>query len=226
MSDAAGSAVRTLDLAKHYDGGLVQALRGVSVSLARGEFVAIAGPSGSGKSTFLHLIGTLDRPSAGKVWLDGQEVDGAARLNELRRHKIGFVFQLHNLIPNLTLLENVEVPLLGTRRRRRERMRQSAALLERVGLVSRLHHRANRVSGGERQRAAVARALVLDPPIVLADEPTGSLDSANSAQVMALLGEMHRERHTLLVVVTHNPEIAASADRRLHFVDGRIERET
>ncbi len=220
MSDA--PAVRTLDLAKHYDGGLVQALRGVSVALRRGEFVAIAGPSGSGKSTFLNLIGTLDRPSRGQVWLDGEAVDGAARLHELRRHKIGFVFQLHNLIPNLTLLENVEVPLLGARSRRRDRRWRAAALLERVGLQGRLHHRANRVSGGERQRAAVARALVLDPPILLADEPTGSLDSESGAQVMALLQDVQRERGALLVVVSHNPQIAATADRRLHFVDGRI----
>ncbi|MEM7198964.1 MAG: ABC transporter ATP-binding protein [Planctomycetota bacterium] len=218
----AAVAIRTEALTKHYDRGLVQALRGVTVALPRGEFVAVVGPSGSGKSTFLNLIGTLDAPSGGRVWLDGDDI---ARLpaQDVRRRKVGFVFQFHNLIPNLTLQENVEVPLAGSGLRRSERRARAAALLERVGLGDRARHRANRVSGGERQRAAVARALINQPPIVLADEPTGNLDSRTGAQVLGLLTEVHRERGTLLVVVTHNPEIAAAADRVLRFADGRVQ---
>ena len=217
-----GTAILTEDLTKHYDAGTVRALRGVSVELFRGEFVAIVGPSGSGKSTFLNLVGTLDSPTSGRVVLDGEDVARARRIHEVRRRKVGFVFQFHNLIPNLTLLENVLVPLAGRRLDRAGRVRRATELLDRVGLADRRHHRANRVSGGERQRAAVARALVGGPPIVLADEPTGNLDTQAGERVMELLTGEQRERGALLVVVTHNLELAATADRRLSFRDGRV----
>ncbi|MDP6930958.1 MAG: ABC transporter ATP-binding protein [Planctomycetota bacterium] len=215
-------AIRAVDLTRSYENGLVEAVTGVSVHVASGEFVAIMGPSGSGKSTFLNCVGTLDWPTSGQVFLDGEEVINGPHVHRLRRRKIGFVFQFHNLIPNLTLAENLQIPLSGAAMTRKEKRERALYLLDRVGLGPRARHRANRVSGGERQRAAIARALVNNPSILLADEPTGNLDSANGRVALDLLLELRRDAGMTMVVVTHNPEVARSADRVFEFRDGRI----
>jgi putative ABC transport system ATP-binding protein len=201
----------------------VLVLKGVDLAVRRGEYVAIMGSSGSGKSTLLAILGCLDRPGEGGYRLDGVDVltlcdDG---ISALRLSKIGFVFQSFQLIPQLSILENAEVPLFYAGLPRSERHARARAALERVGLGHRLTHRPSQLSGGEQQRAAVARALVLDPPLLLADEPTGNLDSTNGANVLELLRGIHAEGRTILMV-THDPEIAKQADRTVHVRDGRV----
>jgi putative ABC transport system ATP-binding protein len=203
----------------------LHALVDVSEHVRAGEHVAIMGPSGSGKSTLLNLIGCLDRPTAGSYWLDGREV---SRLDDealtlVRRHTIGFVFQFFHLVPRLTALENVELPMLFADVERPERRARAAEALGQVGLADRGAHRPSQLSGGERQRVALARAMIMRPRVLLADEPTGNLDSASGAQVLDLLGDLHRHGLTL-VVVTHDPQVAARAGRRIIMVDGRIAR--
>ncbi len=221
MSDQA--LIETIHLTKIYgDGAGVRALDDVTLTVERGEMVAVMGPSGSGKSTLLNLIGALDRPTEGQVLVNGQDLARVRDLDAFRARTVGFVFQLHNLLPTLTAQENVEAPMLGQPIPARERRRRARELLERVGLGHRLHHLPGQLSGGERQRVAIARALANHPPLILADEPTGSLDSQSGAEVMALLQSLNREQGVTIVVVTHDPRVARSAQRILTMRDGRI----
>ncbi len=209
-------------LVKTYDRGRVRALDGVDLTLERGDFVSVTGPSGSGKSTLLHLLGAVERPDAGRIVLDGRDLGHESRLARLRAGSIGFVFQLHNLMPALDARENVELPLYALHVPRRERRRRAAAMLETVGLSDRLGHRPGELSGGERQRVSIARALVNDPRLVLADEPTGSLDQATGGQILSLLADLRARRDLALVLVTHAPDVAARADRTIRLLDGRV----
>jgi putative ABC transport system ATP-binding protein len=211
-------------LSKSYQAGEIetQALDGVSLDIAAGEFVAVTGPSGCGKSTLLNILGCLDRPSGGSYRLMGEEVSGLgeAELARVRRAHIGFVFQSFNLVRDLTVAENVEVALLY-RRREPSRKKRIDDVLEQVGLAHRAGHRPQQLSGGQQQRVAIARALVSDPKVILADEPTGNLDTANGEAVMSLLRDV-RDAGTTIVMVTHSPRHAAEAERRIEMLDGRI----
>jgi len=216
-------AVEALDLERTYASGhtTVAALAGVTLAIQRGEFVAVMGPSGSGKSTLLNVVAGLERPTGGTVRVDGEDL---ARLDEeaLARHRsrrVGMVFQAFNLLPRLHVVENVALPLAGVSVS--ERLRRARAILERLGMTARAEHRTNQLSGGELQRAAVARALIGDPAILLADEPTGNLDSANGAALIALFEELHAQSQTVLLV-THDAQIAAHAERIIRMRDGRV----
>ena len=222
------TVIHTRDLSRDYTmgGEIVQALRGVDLDIARNEYVAIMGPSGSGKSTFMNLLGCLDTPTGGEYWLNAQEVsrmhdDALARV---RNREIGFVFQTFNLLPRASALHNVELPLIYAGMRAGERRRRAAAALERVGLGDRMDHRPSELSGGQRQRVAIARALVNEPSMLLADEPTGNLDSVTSEEIMAVFGELHAQGQTV-IMVTHEPDIAAHAHRVVTLRDGRIDRD-
>lgn len=220
------SAIVSLDrVSRTYamDGVRVDALRNVSLTVEPGEFVAIVGPSGSGKSTMMNIVGCLDRPTAGEYRLAGTPVaelsdDGLARL---RSRTIGFVFQSYNLLPRTSALDNVATPLLYQGVGRRERVARATAALERLGLADRLHHEPSQLSGGQQQRVAVARAIVTDPALVLADEPTGNLDTASGSDVLAVLRELHRAGRTI-VLITHDAGVAAAAGRQVHIRDGQI----
>ena len=217
--------IQVRDLERDYQMGdeTVRALAGVTFTVERGEYLAIMGPSGSGKSTLMNLLGCLDTPSGGEYWLDGQRVSGLSEreLARVRNREIGFVFQTFNLLARATTLRNVELPLLYGGVHAEERHRRAAAALERVGLADRQHHKPNELSGGQRQRVAVARALVTEPALLLADEPTGNLDSRTGEDVMRLFEELNAEGHTI-VVVTHDPDVAARAARTIVLRDGRI----
>ena len=217
--------ILTHKLARDYDmgGEIVRALRGVSVQIKQNEYVAVMGPSGSGKSTLMNLIGCLDTPSAGEYWLNGQQVSDLNddQLARIRNKEIGFVFQTFNLLPRATALHNVELPLIYAGLGARERRAQAARALERVGLADRMAHRPNELSGGQRQRVAIARALVNDPSILLADEPTGNLDSTTSAEIMQVFRDLHSQGQTI-VMVTHEHDIAAHAARVVTLRDGVI----
>ncbi len=220
---AALIAVR--DLAKDYvmGGHTIHALRGVSAEIAEGEFVAVMGPSGSGKSTFMNLVGCLDRPTSGGYSLAGDEIallDGD-RLAALRNRRIGFVFQSFHLLPRATALSNVELPMIYGGLKRAMRREKAMKALTRVGLGDRQHHRPNQLSGGQQQRVAIARALVNDPSLILADEPTGALDSRTSLEIMTLFQELNRAGMTV-VMVTHEPDVACFAKRVLKFRDGKL----
>ncbi|MER7275698.1 ABC transporter ATP-binding protein [Dactylosporangium sp. NPDC000244] len=206
------------------DGVTVAALRGVSFTIDAGDYVAIIGPSGSGKSTLMHLLGGLDRPTSGRLLLGGREVAGLdpRELARLRNETIGFVFQSFHLLARTSAVDNVALPLVYRGMRASQRRRRAVAMLERVGLGHRLDHRPNQLSGGEQQRVAIARALVTDPQVLLADEPTGNLDTSNGQAVLALLEALNREQGVALVIVTHDREVAARADRQIVMRDGEI----
>ena len=221
----AGPIIATEGLTKDYHLGphTVHALRGVSVTIEPGEFVAVMGPSGSGKSTFMNLLGCLDTPTAGRYVVDGEDIAGLSpdTLARIRNAKIGFVFQQFNLLPRTTALENVELPLLYAGVSARERRARARARLAAVALADREHHQPSQLSGGQQQRVAIARALANDPAVILADEPTGNLDSRTSVEVLTLLQRLNRDGLTI-VLVTHEPDIAAYARRVLSFKDGRL----
>jgi putative ABC transport system ATP-binding protein len=216
----AEDVVRTYDL----DGVSVQALRGVSFTIEAGDYVALVGPSGSGKSTLMHLLGGLDRPTSGRLRIGGRDVAALTphELAKLRNETIGFVFQSFHLLARTTAVDNVALPLVYRGLRTPERRRRATAVLERVGLAHRLDHRPNQLSGGEQQRVAIARALVTDPAVLLADEPTGNLDTATGQAVLGLLEALNAERGVALVVVTHDREVAARAQRRISMRDGKV----
>ena len=223
-------AVEAVDVSRTYEleGVSVQALRGVSLRVEQGEFAAIVGPSGSGKSTLMHLLGCLDRPSAGVLHIGGRDVAAMsdAELAELRNETIGFVFQSFQLLARTSAVDNVALPLVYRGVRRVERHRRAVEALQAVGLAHRLAHRPAQMSGGEQQRVAIARALVGEPQLLLADEPTGNLDTRTGEEVMAILDRLNAERGVAVVLVTHDLEIAARARRQIHVRDGVIEQDT
>ena len=223
-----GTLIRARKLERRYMMGKepVHALAGVDLDIARGEFVALVGPSGSGKSTLLNLIGGLDRPTGGEIWVDGLELGRASdkRLVRYRRERIGFIFQSFNLLATRTAVENVEVPLMLAGVDRRTRRERATALLERVGLGRRANHKPNELSGGEQQRVAVARSLANDPLLLLADEPTGNLDSKTGAEILALLQSVLRQEGRSIVLVTHDAQVASHAMRIVHLLDGKVQR--
>lgn len=218
--------IETYDLEKRYEVGdsLVRALNSVSLRIAAGEFVSVMGPSGSGKSTFMNVIGCLDEPSAGRYLLDGIDVSQMDRdaLAQIRNKKIGFVFQGFNLLPRTTALENVEIPLLYSSNTPKDHREKAIQALKLLGLEDRLHHHPNQLSGGQQQRVAIARALVNNAPLLLADEPTGDLDTKTSIEIMELFVQLNEEKKITIVLVTHEPDISAYSKRIIRFLDGRI----
>lgn len=215
--------VETRNLTKIYgNGNEVRALDGVNIVVRRGEFLAVMGPSGSGKSTLLNMLGALDRPTSGQVIVDGQDLAKVKDLDRFRAQTVGFVFQLHNLLPTLSALENVLIPMQGQPGSAREHRSRAEHLMEVVGLVDRAHHLPSQLSGGQRQRVAVARALANQPSLILADEPTGSLDTHAGDEIMALLADLNSTQGTTIVVVTHDRRVAQTTRRILSMEDGKI----
>jgi putative ABC transport system ATP-binding protein len=225
----AEATIVTRALRRHYfmGGERINALNGIDLRVLRGEYLAIMGPSGSGKSSLMYLLGCLDTPDEGEYWLNGRLVSDmrGRELAKVRNREIGFVFQTFNLLPRADALHNVEVPLVYAGVRRKERLARAANALARVGLADRAHHRPSEMSGGQRQRVAIARALVMEPSLLLADEPTGNLDSVTSHEIMGLFDELHEGGHTILLV-THEQDIAQHARRRIVLRDGMIESDT
>jgi ABC-type lipoprotein export system ATPase subunit len=215
-------AIRVRGLVKTFDAGLVRALNGVDIEVMPGEFVAVVGPSGCGKSTLLHLIAALDRPDEGAVEVLGHELRTERNLDHYRAREVGLVFQLDNLIMTLNASENVQVPMFEAGLSAGERRKRAAELLDLVGLADRVKYRPAELSGGERQRVAIARALANDPPILLADEPTGRLDSVSGKRVLELIEELRVKRGLTVVLVTHESNVAARADRIIRMLDGRV----
>jgi len=207
---------------REYDGGRIQALRGVDLEIREGEFVTVSGPSGSGKSTLLYLLGGLDTPTGGEVLYRGVNLAGTFDLDNYRSRRVGFVFQAFYLLPALRVLDNVQIPMIEAGLGARERHLKAVRLLEEVGMTHRLHQYPNELSAGERQRVAIARSLANDPELLLGDEPTGNLDSENSAKIMALLSALQVERKMTIVVVTHEADVARMGHRNIHLKDGRL----
>lgn len=214
--------IKIKGLKKGYDNNQIKALNGIDLEIKEGEFVAIMGPSGSGKSTLLNMIGALDRADEGSVEVAGIDLFKAKNLNEFRSREIGFVFQMHNLIPNLTVIENVEIPMYETPLSSGEMYERALELLEAVGLKNKINQRPTKLSGGERQRVAIARALVNSPSIILADEPTGALDSKNGEIILNLLKDLHQKENVTVIVVTHEPSVGEMAERVIKVLDGKI----
>ena len=214
--------ISLFDVVKEYDKGTVKALNGVNLDIFEGEFVSIIGPSGSGKSTLLNMLGALDKPTRGKIFIDGIDLVKEKDLSEFRQEKIGFVFQLHNLIPNLSVFDNVQIPLLPTGMSNKEMKEKASEIIRAVGLEDKKKQRPNKLSGGQRQRVAIARALVNKPSIILADEPTGSLDTKTGAMVLKLLRDMHDAYNVTLIIVTHDINVANLAERTIKIQDGQI----
>lgn len=216
--------IEVRDLRKEFVMGdtRIAAVNGISLDIERGEFIAIVGPSGSGKTTLLNLIGALDKPTSGTVIIDGMDIGELKgdQLSDIRRAKIGFIFQLYNLIPVLTALENVELPCLPVKLPRGERRKRARAVLERVGLEARMGHKPSQLSGGEQQRVAIARALMNNPLIILADEPTGNVDSETAQSIMSLMRELNQERGVTFMIATHDLRVAEIADKQIQLKDG------
>lgn len=219
--------IKTIGISKIYKTDLVEtvALEDINIEIKKGEFVAIMGPSGSGKSTLMHILGALDKPTGGKYFLDGIEISQMSddQLSEVRNKKIGFVFQAFNLLPRTTALKNVMLPMAYAGVELEKREKRSGELLKMVGLGDRMQHTSNQLSGGQQQRVAVARALSLNPALILADEPTGNIASAQAEEIMSIFSKLHKEGHTI-VMITHEPDIAAYAQRVIHIRDGRLSR--
>jgi lipoprotein-releasing system ATP-binding protein len=218
--------IKVADLTKSFqmDGHTLHVLKGINLDIARGELIAVVGASGAGKSTFLHILGTLDRPTGGSVQFDGQDLFGLSEeaQAEFRNRRIGFVFQFHHLLPEFTALENTFLPALIQNRSEDEARQEATQLLQEVGLGDRLHHKPGELSGGEQQRVAVARALMQRPDLVLADEPTGNLDTHTGDALFTLLRKLNKARGTTFVIVTHNDKLSAQADRIIRMEDGQI----
>ena len=214
--------VEIRDLYKSYEDGKIKALNGVNLTIEEGEFVSIIGPSGSGKSTLLNMLGALDVPDSGSIRVAGEDLVPSKKLNEFRATSIGFVFQLHNLIPNISVRENIEIPMYTQGLSSGEMKNKALKLLDDVGLKDKADIMPNKLSGGERQRVAIARALANDPSIILADEPTGSLDSKTSTRILRELIDLHEHKNVTLIIVTHDMDVAKLADRVIEVLDGEI----
>ena len=218
--DFMDNVVEINNLVKTYENGHIKALNGIDLTIGEGEFVSIIGPSGSGKSTLLNMLGALDLPDSGSINVAGYDLISNKKLNEFRAKKIGFIFQLHNLIPNLSVVENIEIPMFKLSN---SEMRVKALdLLDIVGLRDKASQKPSKLSGGERQRVAIARALANDPSIILADEPTGSLDSKTSTKILKQLIDLHRSQNVTLIIVTHDMDVAKLADRTIEVLDGKL----
>ena len=215
-------AVEIKDLYKSYEKGKIKALNGINLTIKEGEFVSIIGPSGSGKSTLLNMLGALDIPDSGKINVAGKDLKSDKKLNKFRAEQIGFIFQLHNLIPNINVRENIEIPMYTQKLSSSKMKERSLKLLEDVGLYDKADILPNKLSGGERQRVAIARALANNPSIILADEPTGSLDSKTSNKILKLLINLHKDKKATLIIVTHDMDVAKLADRYIEVLDGKI----
>ena len=215
-------AVEIKDLYKSYEKGKIKALNGINLTIKEGEFVSIIGPSGSGKSTLLNMLGALDIPDSGKINVAGKDLKSDKKLNKFRSEQIGFIFQLHNLIPNITVRENIEIPMYTQKLSSSKMKERALKLLEDVGLYDKADILPNKLSGGERQRVAIARALANNPSIILADEPTGSLDSNTSNKILKLLIDLHKNKKVTLIIVTHDMNVAKLANRYIEVLDGKI----
>ncbi len=215
--------VEIQNLQKSFDHGKITALNGINLEIKKGEFVSIIGPSGSGKSTLLNMIGALDKADTGSIVVSGNDLIQKKDLSEFRSREIGFIFQLHNLIPNLSVLENVEIPMYEKKMSSSQMRKRALELLEYVGLSDKLKRKPTELSGGERQRVAIARALANEPSIILADEPTGSLDSKTGAMILNRLKDLHEKENVTLIMVTHDMDVASLADRTIKVLDGKIQ---
>ena len=214
--------IRLANVLKEYDNGAVIALNNINLSIEKGSFVSIIGPSGSGTSTLLNMLGALDSPDSGHVIIDGVDLATQKDLSDFRRHEIGFIFQLHNLLPNLNVQENVEIPLMDAKMSEKDKHRRALLFIEAVGLLDKKKQKPSKLSGGERQRVAIARALVNFPSIILADEPTGALDTKNGQKVLDVLRFVHESIGATLIIVTHDIDVARLADRTIEIRDGQI----